>query len=65
MGLGNKELGYKYLESIFRTPGVGKESYKYRKYINIDRNFDLYRNEDRFKQIMQGENTWLEAKRYQ
>lgn len=65
MGLGNKELGYKYLESIFRTPGVGKESYKYRKYINIDRNFDLYRNEDRFKQIIQGENIWLEAKRYQ
>lgn len=63
MGIGKKELGYKHLESFFNSERIKDESFIYCKYIEIDRNFDLYREEQKFKKIIKGENTWLEAKK--
>lgn len=63
MGIGKKELGYKHLESCFNTERFKDERFIYRKFIDIDRNFDLYREEQRFKKIIKGENIWLEAKK--
>ena len=56
MGIGKKELGYKHLESSFNTERFKDERFIYRKFIDIDRNFDLYREEQRFKKIIQGGN---------
>ena len=63
MGIGKKELGYKYLKSSFNTELFKDERFIYRKFIDIDRNFDLYREEQRFKKIIKGGNIWLEAKK--
>jgi len=63
MGIGNKELGYKHLESSFNTERIKDERFIYCRYINIDRNFDLYREEEMFKKIIKGGNIWLEAKK--
>lgn len=63
MGIGNKELGYKHLESFLNTERIKDDRFIYCKYIDIDRNFDLYREEQRFKKIIKGGNIWLEAKK--
>ncbi|GAG21655.1 unnamed protein product, partial [marine sediment metagenome] len=47
MGLKNKELGYKHLEFFLNTERIKDERFIYCRYINIDRNFDLYREEQR------------------
>ena len=53
MGIGEKELGYTYLEDFFIKDNTQKTRYKYYKYIDIDKNFDKFREEERFKNIMQ------------
>lgn len=52
MGLGKKDLGYKYLESFFEKSIVKKNRFIYYKYIDIDKNFDRFRNEEKFKKIL-------------
>ena len=42
-GLGNEELGRKYLESFLTKPNVMKRKYIYLRYIDMDRNFDKFR----------------------
>ena len=54
-GIGNRELGYAYLESFFNDEYTKKEKFIKLRYIEIDRNFDMFRNEERFKKITQGE----------
>jgi hypothetical protein len=52
MGLGEKELGYEYLESFFDNPIIQKDLFIYHKYIDMDANFDGVREEEKFKNII-------------
>jgi len=52
MGIGKKELGYDYLEAFFKMKKTDKIRYVYLKYLEIDRNFDNYREEKRFQNII-------------
>lgn len=52
MGLGNKELGYSYLENFLNSPQNLKRFYIYRKYIDLDRNFNAVRSEKRFLNLI-------------
>ena len=53
LGLGKKEEGYNYLESFFNKERARKMRYFYHKYINIDKNFDNFREEEEFQKLMQ------------
>jgi len=53
MGLGEKELGYEYLESFFNNPITQKDRFIYHKYIDLDKNFDRFREEERFQKIIE------------
>jgi TolB-like protein len=53
MGIGERELGYKCLEDFFVEEKTKKTKYIYHKYINIDNNFNNFRGEERFKNIIQ------------
>jgi len=53
MGMGKKELGYDYLQAFFSKEKTDKTRYISLKYIEIDKNFDNYRNEERFKNLIQ------------
>ncbi len=53
MGIGEKEQGYKYLEDFFADGKTSKTKYIIHKYIDIDRNFENFREEKRFKHIIQ------------
>jgi len=53
MGIGEKELGYKSLENFFAEERRNKTRYIYHKYIDIDRNFDRFREEERFRSLIQ------------
>jgi len=53
LGMGKKELGYDYLQAFFSKDKTDKTHYISFKYIEIDKNFDNYRNEERFKNIIQ------------
>lgn len=48
-----KELGYGCLEVFFSKEKTEKSRHISLKYIEIDRNFDNYRNEKRFKNLIQ------------
>jgi tetratricopeptide (TPR) repeat protein len=52
IGLGEKEKGYEYLESFFNDPITQKDRHIYIKYVNLDKNFDSVREEERFKKII-------------
>ena len=52
MGLEEKEMGYEYLESFFNDPITQRDRYIYIKYIDLDKNFDSVREEERFKKIL-------------
>ncbi len=54
-GLGYKELGYEHLEIFLKKEFTKKEWYIKTKYLEIDRNFDQVRHEDRFQKIIKGE----------
>lgn len=62
MGLMMDEPGYKHLRSFFNNPEIKKARYIYLKYIDIDDNFNKVRQEEEFKKIMEGEETWPRAK---
>jgi len=52
LGLGRTEEGYKHLESLINRENLNKMSHIFKKYIEIDRNFDMYRNEYKFKKML-------------
>ncbi|MCK4556218.1 MAG: hypothetical protein KAU47_01780 [Candidatus Aminicenantes bacterium] len=52
MGIGNKELGYIYLEDFFDREETQKILYINNKYIDLDSNFDNVREDERFKSII-------------
>lgn len=52
MGLGEKESGYKCLESFYGKTGAKKRRFIYHKYIDIDNNFDRFKEEENFKKII-------------
>jgi len=52
MGIGEKELGYTFLEDFFAEERQNKVKYIFYKYIDIDRNFDRFREENRFRSIV-------------
>lgn len=51
MGMEMEELGYKYLSSFFDSTFAKKTHFIYLKYIDIDKNFDKYKEEEKFKKI--------------
>ncbi|MGD8535558.1 MAG: hypothetical protein PVF66_06865 [Candidatus Aminicenantes bacterium] len=53
MGIGKKDLGYKCMEDFFAQERQNKIRYIYHKYIDIDRNFDSFREEERFRSLIQ------------
>jgi TolB-like protein len=61
-GLGEKEMGYKFLKSFFSEDFTVKFPYIFVKYIDIDRNFKKFKEEKEFQKIIKGENEWQEAK---
>ncbi len=57
MGIGEKESGYDCLEAFFSKEKTDESRYISFKYIEIDKNFDNYREEERFKNLI---NNWKE-----
>ncbi len=53
MGLGKKERGYSHLEAFFKKKTTDKTRYIHLQYLEMDRNFDNCREEERFLQIIQ------------
>ncbi|MFC2166880.1 FlgO family outer membrane protein, partial [Acidobacteriota bacterium] len=47
-GIGEIELGLKYLKSFFSYPEIAERKFRYLKEIEIDRNFDKVRQDERF-----------------
>ena len=62
MGIDMKDLGYKYLRLSLQQPAMKNFHFVYLKYIDFDKNFDQVRQEEEFKKIIKGEETWLRAK---
>jgi TolB-like protein len=52
LGMGKKEKGYEYLDSLFNTDLSKKYRFIYHKYIDIDKNFDKFKEEKKFKKII-------------
>jgi len=52
MGLGEKELGFDCLKSFFSMERAKKMRHVYHKYIELDKNFDRVRKEEKFKKII-------------
>jgi len=52
MGIGKKELGYGCLKSFFSKEKTHKIRFIYHKYIEIDKNFENFREEEKFKKII-------------
>jgi TolB-like protein len=55
-GIGDEDSGYHYLESLFTDEQNQGDRFIYAKLIDIDRNFDHYRVESKFQNILRGEN---------
>ena len=60
-GVGEEELGSKYLSLFFNHPETYKEKYIYHKYIDLDKNFSKYRENQPFLNILKGEKKWQKA----
>lgn len=55
-GLGEKELGYKHLQSFFSQSRIQKEKYIHYRYIDLDKNFNPFKEKEEFKKILRMEN---------
>jgi hypothetical protein len=51
MGLGMRESGYEHLRSFFDSTEAKKMRFAYLKYIDLDRNFDIVKEEEEFLRI--------------
>jgi len=54
-GLGMKEIGYKELKSFFAKTVTQKYKFLYHKYIDVDKNYDKFKNDEEFKKIIKGD----------
>ncbi len=54
-GIGDEELGFRYLESLFADGQAKSDKFIYAKFAEIDKNFSNYRNEQRFQKLFQGD----------
>ena len=54
MGIGDFESGYVHLEKAFSAPDTAKLRYIYQKFIDIDKNFNKFKDEKRFNEIILG-----------
>ncbi|NQT80981.1 MAG: hypothetical protein HQ555_11400 [Candidatus Aminicenantes bacterium] len=54
MGIGKEEFGYECLEIFFSKEIINKYRHVYHKYIDIDKNFDNFKEEDKFINIING-----------
>jgi TolB-like protein len=54
-GLGERESGYDHLKSLFNNEITKKMRHVYIKYIDIDKNFDNFKEEEEFKKIISKE----------
>ena len=54
-GIGDEESGFRHLESLFTDEQNQRDKYIYAKLTDIDRNFDNYRNEARFQNLIRGD----------
>jgi TolB-like protein len=54
-GIGDEESGYQYLESLFKDGRTKNDKFLNTKYLEIDKNFNNYRNEEKFQNILQGD----------
>ena len=62
LGIGEKSAGYRLLEGFFDIPRVRLAPHIYRRYVDIDNNFDRYREDPEFKRIIKkGTRPWHEA----
>jgi TolB-like protein/cytochrome c-type biogenesis protein CcmH/NrfG len=55
MGIGMEQKGYEILDSVFKNPDINKFRYIYTRYMDIDRNFDIIRDKEEYKNIIKGE----------
>lgn len=51
-GLGDEDIGYKYLNSFISDPDNAKKRFIAKRYIDLDRNFAGYRDQEKFQQII-------------
>lgn len=61
-GLGMKEAGFKFLKSFFNEDIAKKIPYIFIKFIDMDKNFDMFKGDKEFKKIIKGGDEWQEAK---
>jgi TolB-like protein len=54
-GIGDEEVGFRYLESLFADGQAKNDRFIYAKFAEIDKNFDNFRNEQRFQKLFQGD----------
>jgi TolB-like protein/tetratricopeptide (TPR) repeat protein len=52
LGIGERKAGFRLLEEFFDVPRVRLTPHIYRRYIDIDKNFDRYRDEPEFRRII-------------
>jgi tetratricopeptide (TPR) repeat protein len=55
LGMGERVKGLAYLRAFFGRDDIGGYRHVYRRFIDIDPNFDAVRNDPEFKTILQGE----------
>lgn len=55
-GVGNEVSGYRYFESLFEDQQTQRDKFIYAKLTELDGNFDKYRNEEKFQNLIRGVN---------
>jgi TolB-like protein len=54
-GIGDEESGYKYLKLLFNNGKAKKDKYVNEKFTEIDKNFNKYRDKEKFQNLIRGD----------
>lgn len=54
-GIGDEDSGYRFLDLLFNDEPTKNDKFIYSMYIDIDKNFDNYRNDIRFQNLIRGD----------